>query len=134
MIERDERMKTKVYYILTFLVLLIIEIVIALFVDDRFIRPFVGDILIVILMYTFIRGVHQKLIKFLPIYLLLFAIAVEVIRYFHLIEIFNLQDNALISIIVGNTFDTKDILCYLLGTTILLTWEKIEKRYIDMII
>ncbi len=50
-------------YIISFLILFIIEALIALFVHDNFIRPYIGDILVIILMYTFIRGVIDKKIK-----------------------------------------------------------------------
>ncbi|QUH28720.1 ribosomal maturation YjgA family protein [Vallitalea guaymasensis] len=116
-------MKRK-YYLLTFLILLITEFFIAIYIHDMFIRPYIGDVLIVILMYTFIRGIHQKKIKFLPIYLLLVAIVVEIAQYFNLAE--NFEDNILMSTIIGRTFDIKDIYCYLVGTVIILMWEKIE--------
>lgn len=121
-------MKINLKYIFAFLGLLIIEIIIALFVHDEVVRPFVGDILVVVLMYTFIRGLIHKKIRFLPVYLFLFATTVETGQYFHLVEILNLQSNRIMSIIIGNSFDIKDILCYLIATVILIIWEKIENR------
>jgi len=70
-------MKINPKYIFAFIILLIIEIIIGVFVRDAIIRPYVGDILVVILMYTFIRGIVGKPIKFLPIYLFAFAFIVE---------------------------------------------------------
>ena len=116
------------YYLLTFIILLSIEIVIALFINDRFIRPYVGDVLIIILMYTFVRGIKQKLIRFLPIYLLLFAVSVEVVQYFDLIQMLNIKDNILLATIIGSTFDIKDIVCYLVGTIVIVIWEKVENN------
>ncbi|MBB6215378.1 hypothetical protein HNQ80_001467 [Anaerosolibacter carboniphilus] len=121
-------MKINKKYLFTFLILLIIEIIIALFVNDTIIRPLVGDILVVILMYTFIRGFISKSIKLLPLYLFLFAAAVEMAQYFHIVDLLNLRDNKLISTIIGTTFDQKDILCYLIAAVILFIWEKLEKR------
>ncbi len=115
-------------YLLAFIIILITEIIIAIFVKDTIIRPFVGDILVIILMYTFIRGTIQKNIKLLPLYLFLFATMVEIAQYFRIVEILNLQDNKFISIIIGTTFDKKDILCYFIATVILFIWEKIEKN------
>lgn len=120
-------MKIDAKYLFAFLILLITETIIALFVHDSIIRPLIGDVLVVILMYTFIKGLIQKPIKFLPLYLFLFSAAVEMIQYFHIVEKLHLQDNKLISTIIGNTFDIKDILCYLVGAVILFAWEKIEK-------
>lgn len=103
---------------------------IALFVHDTIIRPYIGDVLVIILMYTFIRGIIKKSIKYLPIYLLVFASSVELAQYYNIVNLLNLQDYRLISVIIGNTFDIKDILCYLIGTVVLMIWEKIEKHLI----
>ncbi|KLE16535.1 DUF2809 domain-containing protein [Clostridium sp. C8] len=115
-------------YIISFLILFIIEALIALFVHDNFIRPYIGDILVIILMYTFIRGVIDKKIKILPIYLFLFALFVEVMQYFKVIELLNLENNKVASIIMGTSFDIKDILCYFIGSMILIIYENISLR------
>jgi Protein of unknown function (DUF2809) len=115
-------------YIISFFILFIIEALIALFVHDNFIRPYIGDILVIILMYTFIRGVIDKKIKILPIYLFLFALFVEVMQYFKVIELLNLENNKVASIIMGTSFDIKDILCYFIGSMILIIYENISLR------
>ncbi|MGE5422875.1 MAG: DUF2809 domain-containing protein [Ignavibacteriales bacterium] len=113
---------------LAFVALLIVEIIIAVFVNDAFIRPYVGDMLVVILMYTLIRGIVKKPIKGLPIYLFIFALTVEMAQYYSVLEKLNLPDNKIVSIIIGNTFDFKDILCYLFAVAILILWEKFLQR------
>lgn len=120
-------MKMNIKYILVFGVLLIAEVMIGLFVKDTIIRPYIGDILVVILMYTFIRGIARKTIKFLPLYLFAFASAVELAQYYHIVDILHLQGNKVISIMIGSSFDIKDILCYLIGAFIIVVWERIEK-------
>lgn len=115
-------------YIISFFILFIVEALIALFVHDNFIRPYIGDILVIILMYTFIRGVIDKKIKILPIYLFLFALFVEVMQYFKVIELLNLENNKVASIIMGTSFDIKDILCYFIGSMILIIYENISLR------
>lgn len=121
-------MKINKKYIISFLILFIVEALIALFVHDNFIRPYIGDILVIILMYTFIRGVIDKKIKILPIYLFLFALFVEVMQYFKVIELLNLENNKVASIIMGTSFDIKDILCYFIGSMILIIYENISLR------
>jgi len=111
-------------YLGLFSILLVVEFLIALFVKDGFIRPYVGDILVIILMYTFIRGIVKKAIRFLILYLFLFASLVEVIQYLHIGELLNLGSNTLASIIIGTTFDVKDIICYLIASFLLLIWER----------
>lgn len=118
-------MKFNLKYLAAFLILFITEVFIALFVKDKIIRPFIGDVLVVILMYTFIRGISGKPIKGLPIYLFLFAVVVEITQYFHLVDKLGLRNNKFMSAIMGTSFDIRDILCYFIGTVILIVWEKI---------
>ncbi len=117
-------MKFNLKYMVAFFILFITEVLIALFVKDKIIRPFIGDILVIILMYTFIRGIWDKPIKGLPIYLFLFAVVVEITQYFHLVDKLGLGNNKLMSTIMGTSFDIRDILCYFTGTVILIIWEK----------
>lgn len=121
-------MKINLKYLVAFFVLFITEVFIALFVKDKIIRPFVGDILVVILMYTFIRGIIKRHIKGLPVYLFLFSAMMEITQYFHLVDRLGLRDNKLMSTIMGTSFDTRDILCYFAGTVILIIWEKVYNR------
>ena len=55
-------MKINMKYLLVFFILLVLEVLIALFVKDRIVRPFIGDILVMILMIQ-IRGIIKKPIK-----------------------------------------------------------------------
>lgn len=116
----------KKYLLITFIILLI-EIFIAIFVKDSIIRPYVGDMLVIILIYTFIRIFISRPMKLLPLYIFIFAVIVEISQYFNFIEMMNLQDNRIISIIAGSTFDIKDIICYLVGTIIIFLLQEIFK-------
>lgn len=48
-------MKKRIFYIISFLVIFCIEVFIALYVRDSFIRPYMGDALVVVLVYSFVR-------------------------------------------------------------------------------
>ncbi|PYG87319.1 uncharacterized protein DUF2809 [Ruminiclostridium sufflavum DSM 19573] len=121
-------MKINFKYICAFLILLATEIFIGLFVRDAIIRPYIGDALVVILMYAFIRGIVQKNIRFLPIYLFFFASAVELTQYYHLADVLHVRNNRIISAVIGTSFDIKDIFCYLAAAVILLIWERVRFR------
>lgn len=120
-------MQIKLKYIFAFFILFITEILIALFVNDTIIRPYIGDVLVVILLYTLVRGTIRKSIRFLPVYLFFFASIVELAQYYRIVDRLHLQDNKIASIIIGTSFDRKDILCYLIAAMILIVWERIEK-------
>lgn len=105
------------YAIITALILGV-EILIALFVRDKFIRPFVGDLLVVVLLYYGFRTILEASAKKVAIGVLIFAFTVELLQYFQLAELLGLQDNKFAVIILGSTFDWLDLLAYLLGVTI----------------
>ena len=109
-----------------FLLLLAIEIWIAKYVHDRFIRPFVGDVLVVILIYFFLKSFIQTNNRFLLFGVWIFACLVEVLQSFHLVKMLGLQDNKLMVIILGATFDWYDLVAYSVGI-MLLQIGKISK-------
>lgn len=90
-----------------------IEIVIALFVHDDLVRPYLGDVLAVVCVYFAARIVFVNKPCFLSPFVTLFAFAVELVQLTDLSALFG-QGSAF-SIIVGGTFDLKDLLCYLSG-------------------
>jgi hypothetical protein len=98
--------------------LFVVEIFIALFAHDRIIRPFVGDMLVVILIFTLCRTVVKVNYFRLALCVLIFSFAVEIGQYFNLISILGLQHNALARIVIGMTFDVHDLLAY--GAGVLL--------------
>lgn len=120
-------MQKRLKYIIVFIVLLLIEVLIALFIHDDFIRPYVGDMLVVIVIYTFIRIWVPEKCRLLPLYIFLFAAGVEVLQYFKLVEVLGLQDNTFFRILIGSTFDIKDVLCYAVGCVVLALVPLIKK-------
>ena len=114
--------KRMIYAIIT-LVLLVTEVLIALFVHDNFIRPYIGDVLVVIVLYTCVRIVIPEKGRLLPLYIFLFAALVEGLQYFRIVEVLGLQDNRFFSVLMGTVFDWKDILCYGMGCVLLGLYE-----------
>ena len=73
-------MKKRLLYLIMTLILLVVEVLIALYVHDDFIRPYIGDVLVVIVIYTFIRVFIPDGFRILPICIFVFAIIVEVLQ------------------------------------------------------
>lgn len=111
-------------YLGFFLIFLLIEVLIALYVHDDFVRPYVGDILVVVVIYFFIKIFLPEQRKWLPVAIFLFAALVEILQYFRLVEILGVQDNVFLRILIGSTFDVKDILCYGVGGLFISFYEK----------
>ena len=109
-------MKNKRFlYLLIFCGLLVTEIVIALFVNDAFIRPYVGDMLVTLLLCCLCRVIVPDKIPLLPLYVFIFAACVEIGQYFDLVALLGLADNKVISIALGRTFSWMDLVCYAVG-------------------
>lgn len=121
-------MKKRVIYALCFLAILVIEVIIGAYVHDAFIRPYFGDVLVVILVYCFIRIFIPRTLNWLPVYIFAFACFIEILQYFQLADILGLSDSGLVRIVLGSTFDFRDILCYAAGCAILLIAEYLERR------
>lgn len=109
------------------IIIFFIEIFIAKFVDDAFIRPYGGDILVVILIYYFVKSFLQVKPFYLVLGVLLFAYMVEVGQYFRMVEVLGLQDYKVMRIVLGTSFSWIDILCYTIGAIICYLIDRKEK-------
>ena len=91
------------YFALT-VILFVIEICIAIFVNDAFVRPFLGDVIVVWFMYYFIRSFIAIKPIYIAFFTLLFSFAVEIGQYFKLIEILGLQENKWRGLLLARPF------------------------------
>jgi hypothetical protein len=105
-------------------ILFFIEVLIALYVHDNFIRPYIGDLLVVILIYCFCKSFTKLPSKPLAIGVLLFAYTIETLQYFQITKWLGLSHYKLANIIIGTSFSWEDILCYTVGIAIVLFFEK----------
>jgi len=120
--------KLRLTYIILFFVLFLTEVLIALFVHDAFVRPYIGDVLVVMLVCAFLRIFIPDKIRFLPVFATLFAVFIEALQYFDFVNLIGLADNEIISTVIGRTFDIKDIMCYTVGGLIFFIAELIFRR------
>ncbi|GLB51801.1 hypothetical protein NBRC110019_08400 [Neptunitalea chrysea] len=123
-------MLKQLHYLYLTVFFLVVEICIALFFHDRFIRPIFGDYLIVFLVYCGLKTV----IKFKPItaiiITILFAYAVEITQYINILKILNIQPNLATKLILGSSFEWVDMLAYTLGvlTIYYIEYNAINKK------
>ena len=123
--------KPRLFYALLFFALLVTEVLIALFVHDSFIRPFFGDVLVTVLICCFCRIWIPKKAPALPIYVFLFAAAVEVSQYFDLVKLLGLENNRFLSVLMGRTFSWPDLLCYAVGCGLFFALDLWIHKYSD---
>ena len=119
--------KTRLVYAGVFLALLAAVVFIARFVNDSFVRPYFGDVLIVGVICAFLRIFLPDKIRFLPLFASAFAVGIEVLQYFDFVSLLGLADNPVLSIALGRTFDIKDIICYIVGGILFYSAEKSVK-------
>lgn len=115
--------KLKYNYLAFFVVLFLIEVAIALYVHDDFIRPFFGDVLVVILIYCFLMSfLNVSKIK-MAVFVLLFAFSIELGQYCDLISFLHLQNSRLARVVIGTSFAIADLVCYFAGFVAILLVE-----------
>lgn len=124
--------KFSLKYLLITVVIFLIEVLIATKLKDIFfVRAYLGDVIVVILLYTFIKSFFKitdnaKLI----LGILIFSCFVEFAQYFNIAEKLGLQPGSMMYIVVGNSFSWIDILCYAVGCLLLYVFVKLEEKNI----
>ena len=115
------------YFILT-VILFLTEVYIAIFVHDSFVRPYMGDFLVVILIYCFIRSFLPLSVFTTAILTLLFSYLIETLQYFNIVSKLGLQNSKLARIIIGTSFAWADIIAYTAGIALVLLFEKVIRK------
>ncbi|QLK47952.1 DUF2809 domain-containing protein [Vibrio owensii] len=107
------------------LVCFIALVIIALYVRDSFIRPTVGDVLVVVWLYYSLASLFSMPVNWLVSLVVLIAFAVELGQLLQVAVWLGIESSSPLAVILGATFDWKDLLAYSIGG--LLCWW-IEKK------
>lgn len=117
-------------YLIGALVIFITEVLIALYVHDDLVRPWGGDVLVVVLLYCFVRGVTRLNVLAAALAVLVFSWLIETLQYFQIIRILGLEDHVIARTIIGTTFSWSDIVAYTLGIVLVVGVEiMMNKRH-----
>lgn len=107
------------------MVLFLILLGIAVFVSDSFIRPFLGDVLVIVWLYLFVSSFLMCHRLPLSLAVLAFAFFVEALQFIKLVDRLDIQ-NKIIRVAIGSVFDWKDLCAYVLGFACVLLIIQIE--------
>ena len=118
--------KRRLPYLIATVLLLVVEIFIGVFVHDNFVRPYIGDVLVTVLLCTFGQMIFLKC-RFMPIVVFLFSAVVELCQLIELDRILGIEGSVL-GIVVGSTFDVADIVCYAVGCIVFFTVQYFIKN------
>jgi hypothetical protein len=113
----------KIYFALT-VIFFLIEVFIALYIKDNFIRPYFGDVLVVILIYCFVKSFFDFPKMQTAIGVLAFAFLIEFLQYLNIVSVLGLEHNKIARVVIGTSFAWEDILCYIVGIAFVLLVEK----------
>ena len=97
----------------------------ALFAHDRIIRPCIGDLLVLILLYCFVQSFLNTPVFATAIPVLLFCYMVEILQYFKIINILGLQNSLPASVVLGTSFEWIGLVAYTVGIEIVFIAEKV---------
>jgi hypothetical protein len=115
-------------YALLTLGLFLIEVCIALFVRDRFVRPYLGDTLAVILVYAALRATLRIDVIRAASIAFFIAVAIELGQLVGVLDLLGLQDNAFARLALGYGFEVKDIVAYAAGALVVVIAERLRQR------
>jgi hypothetical protein len=108
-----KNIKTK--YLIISCSILIIEITIALFINDQFIRPIFGDYLASILVFYILATFLKTDLNKIAILSLFISYTIEFLQYINILELLHLDKIKILNILIGNSFSWTDMLAYTLG-------------------
>lgn len=123
-------MPKRAIYFLIFLFLLGVEIAIATYLKTGFIRAYLGDLLVVILLYCLLMSTLKPSVKTGLILTLAIAFAIELLQLINLTRFFPQEYKQLATLVLGSHFSWLDLLMYVLGIVVAgITELVLHKHY-----
>lgn len=108
-----------------FAILFAIVVIIALFFRDDWIRPLLGDVLIVMVIAYFVHAFLAISLRKIAIATLIFAYLIEFLQFLKLIDLLGWRNSQLAHLTIGSTFDWRDLVAYMIGVSIVLLTTKV---------
>jgi len=87
------------------------------------IRGFIGDVIVIILLYAFIKSFVDVNTKKISIFLFFLSWFIEISQYFKFIEFLGLSNYKIARVVLGTTFDSKDLIAYTIGVIVIYLFD-----------
>ncbi len=115
---------------IVFMLLFFVEVLIAAYVKQEFIRSIFGDFIVVIMLYYFFKSIIDTKPIYIAALVLIIAYTIEFLQLINLQSLLKFQKNVLLNLILGTTFSTYDLIAYTLGIVTVFFIDKkiIHKR------
>ncbi|GAB0154893.1 hypothetical protein CHRYSEOSP005_01530 [Chryseobacterium sp. Alg-005] len=123
------KLKFNIRYFLLTLFLFLTEVFIAVRLEDIFfVRAYLGDVIVVILLFTLVRSFIKINSQKLIMGIFVFSCLIEFAQYFKIAEKLGFPEGSLMYIVIGNSFSWVDILCYAAGCALLYLFVRIKNK------
>jgi DNA integrity scanning protein DisA with diadenylate cyclase activity len=103
------------YFLFTILLFLTEVLIATLLKDIFFVRAYLGDVIVVILLYTFVKSFIVINNENLIAGIFIFSCLIEFAQYFNIAEKLGFRKGSLMYVVIGNSFSWIDIVCYASG-------------------
>lgn len=118
-------------YLVLFVLLLLAELCIALYVHDGIVRPYIGDYLVVVMLYCLLRALLPISVVRACCAVLLLAYLIELLQYLQLLRFLGLAESRLAHLVLGSSFAWLDMLAYTAGIATVWLLEKGRQRAVS---
>jgi hypothetical protein len=110
--------------------LFVVEVMIALFVKDAFVRPYLGDVLAVVLVFMALRAIFAIGSWTAAGIALGIAFVIEFGQLIGILHILGVARHQWLGVVLGTGFDVKDLFAYAAGALIAiwLDWQMVKRR------
>jgi Protein of unknown function (DUF2809) len=105
----------KTFALLT-IALIAVELYIAIFQHDNLLRYYGGDVLAPILLYALMKSFIRADSIILALIALIICCLFEIAQMFDMVTLLHLEDNLVMSTLIGTVYDVNDFLSYTAGT------------------
>ena len=112
-------------YLSLSILLFLLEFVIERYTHDDFIRPYVGDFFVVMLLYTLVRSVLNISPLHTALAVLFYSYLLEFTQYLQLSRILGVDQSWIGRLILGNYFAWGDLIAYTAGILVVIVLEKL---------
>ncbi len=121
------KLKFDLKYLLLTIFIFLVEVFIATVLKDQFfIRAYLGDVIVVMLLYTFVKSFLTVNNTQLIVGIFVFSCVIEFAQFFNIAEKLGFKPGSLMYIVIGNSFSWIDILCYAVGCLLLFIFTKLK--------
>ena len=112
-------------YLTLSILLFLLEFVIERYTHDDFVRPYVGDFFIVILLYTLVRSVLNTRMLPTALAVLVYSYLLEFTQYLKLSQVLGVDQSWIGRLILGNYFAWGDLVAYTAGILVVILVERL---------